>query len=258
MELEGILIHKAIHKERDLIGTLLLREGSIASFYFYGGRGGGKSQKGTILELGFMLKVKLASRQKKNQQLLTASEWSLGWSSEHIRKNHQAFYLSTFFFEFIKKVAVEKDIDFDSKEHEGLFKVLSNSLFYMDNDLSLDNFHLETHCLFFLAKIIFELGIAPDLESCLYCQDSLVRESFVFDVQNGGFTCSSCSNQTIKEELIAATKVRDIIIYSKLTTYKEFKTQNYLERAQIHSLINYLCYHYGWNKSQFISLAMIL
>jgi len=258
VELEGILIHKAIHKERDLIGTLLLREGSIASFYFYGGRGGGKSQKGTILELGFMLKVKLSSRQKKNQQLLTASEWSLVWSSQSIRENHQAFYLSTFFFEFVKKVAVEKDIDFDNTEHSGLFKVLSNSLFFMDKALIDKAFHLETHCLFFLSKVIFELGISPDLDRCLYCQEGLISEGFIFDVQNGGFTCASCSSLTNKEELIAANKVREIILYSKMTSFKDFESQTYLERAQIHSLLNYLCYHYGWNKSQFISLGLII
>ena len=69
MQLEGILVHKAIHKERDLIGTLLLRDGTLVNLYFYGGRGGGKSQKGSILELGFMLKVKLGSRIKKNQDI---------------------------------------------------------------------------------------------------------------------------------------------------------------------------------------------
>lgn len=258
MQLEGILVHKAIHKERDLIGTLLLRDGSLASVYFYGGRGGGKSQKGTVLELGFMLKVKMTARQKKNMDILSAKEWELLWHSDLIRSSHQAFYLSTFFFEFIKKISVPYDSEFENNENNGLFKVLSNALFYMDKSIGDESFHLETHFLLFMSKIIYELGISPDIDHCLYCETQLIQNSFVFEANNGGFACSGCSSLAHAEEVKSSNKVRGILQYAKVTTYKEVEPQNYLDKAQLVSLLNYICYHYGWNKSQFISLSLVL
>jgi DNA repair protein RecO len=258
LQLEGILIHKAIHKERDLIATLLLRDGSLASIYFYGGRGGGKSQKGSILEIGFMLKVKMAARQKKNSDILSAKEWELVWHSDLIRANHQAFYLSTFFFEFIKKIAIPYDGEFEIDENKGLFKVLSNALFFMDKSIQADEFHLETHFLIFMSKVIYELGISPDIDHCLYCEVELKENSFVFEANNGGFACSGCSSQSHSEEIKSSNKVRNILKYAKVTTYKEIKPQKYLEKSQLVSLLNYICYHYGWNKSQFISLNLVL
>ncbi len=44
-KIEGILIKKIPYKERDIIGTLLLRSGMQVSAIFYGGAGGGKNKK---------------------------------------------------------------------------------------------------------------------------------------------------------------------------------------------------------------------
>lgn len=257
MEMEGILIHKAIHKERDLIGTLLLREGSLLNLYFYGGRGGGKSQKGSILELGFMLKVKLSSRIKKDQDIQIASEWNLIWNSEAIRSNHKAFYLSTFYFEFIKKIAQPKDLGFDDHENAGLFKVLSNALFYMDKDLLADKFHFESHMAAFLSKMIFELGISPDIKHCSFCQADLNKVKSIFNVEQGGFACINCTDNYHQEELVASERVLKSLQYFPMQTYKEIKPMEFLDKAQVHSLFNYICFHFGWDKSSFISYSML-
>lgn len=257
MQLEGILVHKAIHKERDLIGTLLLRDGTLVNLYFYGGRGGGKSQKGSILELGFMLKVKLGSRIKKNQDIQIASEWNLIWNSENIRSNHKAFYLSTFFFEFIKKVAPAKDLEYEDNSEEGLFRVLSNALFFMDKSLVENIFHFETHMMSFLAKMIYELGISPDIDHCSFCQVKLHESQFILNVEQGGFACVNCTDNFHKAEIQASTLVHRSLHYFKQTPYKELAAQEYLEKAQVHSLFNYICFHYGWEKSQFISYSLL-
>lgn len=257
MHLEGILVHKAIHKERDLIGTILLREGSLVNLYFYGGRGGGKSQKGSILELGFMLSVKLSSRIKKEQEIHIASEWGLIWNSDRIRSNHQAFYLSTFFFEFIKKVAPPKELDFDDDSNAGLFKVLSNSLFFMDQAITKNEFHFETHMMAFLAKMIYELGISPDIDHCSFCQELLKDNHFILNVEQGGFACSACTDNFHQEEIEASRLIHRSLHYFKLTSFKELEQQDYLSKAQVHSLFNYICYHYGWDKNKFISYALL-
>lgn len=257
MEMEGILIQKAIHKERDLIGTLLLREGSLLNLYFYGGRGGGKSQKGSILELGFMLKVKLSSRIKKDQDIQIAQEWNLLWNSENIRSNHKAFYLSTFYFEFVKKVAQPKDLGFEDQSNAGLFKVLSNALFYLDKDLVENNFHFESHLAAFLTKMIFELGISPDIKHCSFCQVDLNNVKSIFNVEQGGFACNNCTDNFHEEELIASERVLKSLQYFPMTTYKEITPLHFLEKSQVHSLFNFICFHFGWDKKSFISYSML-
>jgi recombinational DNA repair protein (RecF pathway) len=45
MVFEGIVIHKVSYKERDLIVKLIMRNGTVGSFYIYGGKVGGKHHK---------------------------------------------------------------------------------------------------------------------------------------------------------------------------------------------------------------------
>ncbi len=73
-KIEGILLSKLAHGERNLLVKLLLRSGKIISVMFYGGRGGGEKKKSSVLEIGTMLKVELA-RSKSNSELYSAKEW---------------------------------------------------------------------------------------------------------------------------------------------------------------------------------------
>src|SRR5690554_2497522 len=104
MKLEGLIIHKTLYKERDLICKLLLRDGHVCSLYFYGGRGGGKKNKGSLLELGYMVSVVVDIRHRGlNQQLQVAKEWSLIWQHQEIRKDYKAFYFLSFICEVLQK-----------------------------------------------------------------------------------------------------------------------------------------------------------
>ena len=82
MKVEGIVIQKTPFKERDIICHLLLRTGKTLAVYFYGGRGGGKKAKGSIIETGFMLSVELQRQRKTlDSPMHIAKEYSLIWSS---------------------------------------------------------------------------------------------------------------------------------------------------------------------------------
>ena len=148
MDLEGIIIHKTPFKERDLICNVLLRSGKKVAIYFYGGRGGGKKTKGSILEVGFMMKITSAPRRKVvDTNIIIAKEYKHIWNSEYIRDNYKAFYLSSFFMEYIGKIALESNHDEISKDDDsGLFRVLSNSLYFLDDSIKNKNFDLYTHC----------------------------------------------------------------------------------------------------------------
>ena len=99
-KVEGLVLSKIPYDERHLIVNLLLRTGRKISVVFYGGRGGGKKQKSSIIELGFMLSVEL-SQAKTNTEVYHAKEWNMIWHHDLIRNNHNAFYLMCFFLFFI-------------------------------------------------------------------------------------------------------------------------------------------------------------
>ena len=49
-KIEGLILSKVPYDERHVIANLLLRSGRKVSVVFYGGRGGGKKQKSSILD----------------------------------------------------------------------------------------------------------------------------------------------------------------------------------------------------------------
>lgn len=269
MHLEGIIVHKTVYKERDLICKLLLRDGSLASLYFYGGKGGGKKNKGTILELGFMVKVMLAPRRKKiERDIQIAGEWDLLWESKQIRKNYKAFYLMSFYSEFIQKVAPQRDFSFedDSSENEGIFKVASNALFFLekalekssDNSLENSEFGAEGHLLMFLTKMTYHLGVAPDLGHCVHCFSPIQNLPLIlFQPSNGGFSCNECSSSINKIESDSAKELRDLTLKILETSYKDWEMIKLSERGPCEAIFHFLCHQFQWQPSQFISYQML-
>lgn len=275
MNLEGILIHKTPYKDRDIIGRLLLRSGKVVDLYFYGGRGGGKLQKGSILEIGYMLKVTLAPKRKKGVTAMDiAKEWSLLWEAKHIRKNFHAFYLLSFFFELTNKVALEFDPELDSQVHQkneeqvGIFKIISNGVFYLDKDSEKENLNIFDHLLMLLGKLTNELGILPDLNNCLYCQTELDKAELMrFEPQNGGFTCSDCLVQGDKgisgdkklfEDLKASKEFRKLIVSVLSLKFSEVTSVENASRASCDALFNYFCYQFSYQKSDFKAWNMLV
>lgn len=262
MRLEGIIIHKTVYKERDLICKLLLRDGSLATLYFYGGKGGGKKNKGTILELGFMVKVLLAPRRKKvDQEIAIAKEWDLLWESKLVRQNYKAFYLMSFFCEFLQKVAPRRDYDFEddeNSENAGIFKVASNALYFLEESLAKNQFSPSNHLLMFLAKMTFHLGVAPDLARCAHCFQELENFPLIrFEPNNGGFSCSECSSSLNQVENESAQTLRVLSLKILETSYRDWTDVDRVERGPCEAIFNFLCYQFQWQPSQFISYQMI-
>ena len=80
MNLQGLILNKYPLQERHLIGSVLLRQGKKISLKFLGGRGGGKSQKGSILEPGAMIEFGLIGANKNQQRdLWLCKDWKSVW-----------------------------------------------------------------------------------------------------------------------------------------------------------------------------------
>jgi recombinational DNA repair protein (RecF pathway) len=270
MNLEGILIHKTAVKERDLIGKLLLRSGKVVNLYFYGGQGGGKYSKGSILEIGHMLKVTLAPQKKKLEtQLHTVKEYGLIWDAAFIRKNYQAFYLLSLYAEVVQKIAVEENLENQSEfqEHQEIFKVVSNAIFCLDDSIKKDCYALYQQLFIFLTKLNFELGVLPDYEQCLHCQVDLNKiELARFEPQQGGFICCECllrvdqsisEDKVLFEELKSSIDLKNALVFTLHTPYKEYEKLTGIARGHCNSMFNYFCYQFDFTPSHFKTWNML-
>jgi recombinational DNA repair protein (RecF pathway) len=268
MHIEGLIISKTPYKERDLICNLLLRSGNTLSVYFYGGRGGGKNSKGSVLEVGHMLAITLSPRRKSlDTQIHISKEYKLLWASDHTRLDYKAFYLSMFYMEYMSKVAQQEDLDFESLENAGLFSVLSNSLFYLDKLVEKKEFFLENHLFFFLTKLCIQLGVVPGIENCLYC-DTLfkARDMCLFDPKDGGFSCMECAsqkdqflsdNKLLLEEYQSSQALREIFQNIFKLSYKDFETVGLLNSGMTYAIFNYINFQFGFSKDQFKTWGMV-
>lgn len=263
MQVEGIVIQKTPYKERDLICHVLLRSGQCLSVYIYGGRGGGKMAKGSIVESGFMLKFELQQQKKKIETPIhIVKEYQLIWSSDQIRNNYQALCLQSFYLEILGKLTVDDQLhEHQLEEHAGLFNVLSNALFYLDQALAQKEFALYDHLYLFFTKLIFQLGITPDTDHCLYCHKELkLKELCLLVGHEGGFSCHEC--QTQKDEFLSDNKhLLDEFKLSgeyrqqlKKTFSMQFKDYSELKNIS-HELaamsFHYLNYQFGFKADQF-------
>ena len=109
--LKGILLSKTPFQERHIIGKLLLTSGERANVVFYGGKGGGKKQKPSTLEIGTCLDVKIKFGGKRSSDLLNAISWKSIWFYENLRLNYEAYYLLCFYAELCQKLSTELDVD---------------------------------------------------------------------------------------------------------------------------------------------------
>jgi DNA repair protein RecO len=269
MNLEGIIIHKTPYKDRDLIAKLLLRCGKVINLYFYGGRGGGKHNKGSILELGYMLKVTLAPRRKAiEQNIKIAKEWKLIWDAGHLRADFHGFYYLSFLFEIAQMISLEYDSnDADNDEHAGVFNIISNSIFYLDKSIETGDFDLFGQAFLMLAKLNFQLGILPNYNNCQFCNIDLDKVDLMqFDPQNGGFTCKECllrEDQSIQEgkslfnELKSSSELRVAIKFVMHLKFSEYNKLMTISRAQTSALFNYFCYQFNFQPSHFKTWSVI-
>lgn len=157
---------------------------------FYGGASGGGKKKSSILEVGFVLAIELKKNQRP-QDVYTAMEWQLHWYHQHIRHDVKSFSLMCAMLEVINRCAQNVEGDFNqfelSEESKGLFTVLSNAIFKLDQE-SAQSKNIYGHFLLFLAKLSIELGVFPDVKECILSARSLaIGQSVVFLEDQGGF-----------------------------------------------------------------------
>lgn len=244
MIFEGIVIHKTPYKERDLIVKLLLRNGMAGSFYIYGGQGGGKSHKPTIFETGSMIRLMIREQKTRldSSELMISAEHQRIWEPQNLRHDIRAFYLVCLYFELIQKFLVPfktGESSLEDKDYEGVFSVVSNALFYIEDALKKKSFEASQHLTLFMVKLLFHLGIMPDTDQCSFCQTELMETpGVVFIPSSGQFGCSSCSQGENEKGFLLRIKKG---YQTRFQDYEEFLGTNFPECDR---LIHYFCHHY--------------
>jgi len=228
---------------------MLLREGTLVSLYVFGGMGGGKNSKPRVFEPGNLLKVEARGARSGHTSadtLQTVSEHSLLWQATHIRHNPQGFALACLYLEMVLKTALPHDTNHTEahREHEGLFNVVSNGLFYLDQALGAKSFQWESHLALFLAKFLLHLGILPDERECVLCGAELAQEVLApLVIEQGGFACSSCAAQ-VEGELGEPLPLRGALSQAVRTRFSDWgQIPNPGARVNMR-LIQFWCYHF--------------
>jgi hypothetical protein len=244
MVFEGVLIHRVPYKERDLIVKLLLRNGLVGSFYVYGGQGGGKAHKPTIFELGSMIRI-LAKEQRarvETSELVISQEHHRLWEPRSLRHDVKAFYLACLYFELVQKFAIAYHPgsgDADDRDHEGVFAVVSNALFHLEDALAKERFVPHQQLTLFLVKLLFHLGIMPDTETCTYCQGNLLElPGAVFLPAQGQFACQQCAPGDNEKGFLLRIKVG---YRTRFSDYAGFLGTTFTECDR---LLQYFCHQY--------------
>ncbi len=256
-KVEGILLNKIPFKDRHLIGRLLLRNGTILSILFFGGRGGGAKKKTSLLEVGHLLQVQLA-RAKSGTQLIAAKEWVLKWQHQSIRYHYKSFNLMALYSELIGRLAVETSAldlsEKDATQGEGLFILLSNALFYLEKDSSDKKTNLKRHLNYFLGKLLFHLGIYPERTQCALCGLPLGFENDIaLSFTHGGFVLRS---EVERVEEYNFTLGQDLCAFLGFLSHSPYRLVllEGLDKSDVADILfSYLCYQLSLNRNDFKS-----
>lgn len=257
MIFEGIVIHRFPYKERDLIVKLLLRNGLVGSFYIYGGQGGGKHHKPSSFELGHMMKILTREQKMKldTSDIMIASEHQKLWAPIEIRHEIKSYYLMCLYFELVQKLSLHFQpgvSELENQDHEGVFSVVSNAVFYLEESLSKKQFVPHQQFTLFMVKLLFHLGIMPDTDQCSYCQTQLSEnQNVVFLSSQGQFACEQCSPGPNEKGFLLRIKMG---YQTKFQNYIEFLGTNFPECDK---LLQYFCHQYHLRPVELKSYSLL-
>lgn len=257
-KIQGLLLSKRPFQNNHIIGNLLLRNGKKVVVVFYGGRGGGKKNSPSLLEPGFMYDLEMA-KSKKNSDLYRAKEWDHLWIHQKARNNYQVYCILCFFLEVVDRIAPEEDLweihDDPHSDNEGLFRILSNSLFYLEKRLEEGKTNVNVLIINFLCKLINEQGFLPMIDSCCLTEDPIrENEPVLFMHEKGGFAKMEHIHSSELSSLDAGKEGAEIRSFFKEVTFaktSDLVFRNIRNPQIVRSIFHYFCYQSQIQPSNF-------
>jgi DNA repair protein RecO len=243
-KVNGIILGKVPYRDRDVIVKLLLRNGKRITVLFYGGRGGGKKKKSSEVEIGHLLELEVIRKKNTGEDFYSSREWKGLWVPEKIRDNYPAFQVLCFITDILGRVTVTDDLwQEDEKgplQHEGPFRVASNALFYLEEALKKNDFDPASHTFIFLAKLLFELGLSPNLDTCLFCEKPIESGSGeVLSFSEGGFACGKC---TSTGEVVRASELLGFMRKVAKLKFSQYASLGSIPSHTVRIFFDFFCY----------------
>ncbi|HAZ11907.1 MAG TPA: hypothetical protein DCY86_03900 [Bdellovibrionales bacterium] len=241
---------------------LLLRDGQVAHVLLYGGRGGGKHQKGSDIELGHLCHGVVSGR-SSSDGLLAGKEFEATWCHQKIRHDYKAYALCCFFLETINKLAPQasihdwEEVDENESVHNdemvGFFRVLSNALIYLDRSLNTQA-NLPGQLALFVSKLMLELGIFPILEKCVLSGvplSSQLRLGLL--AEKGGFADAGLIADG--RHGASQTPLWKFLLQVRETRYPDF---TFSEDISVKELVDYFLFHVHLHPFDFKTLSLVI
>jgi recombinational DNA repair protein (RecF pathway) len=143
--------------------------------------------------------------------------------------------------------------DYENREHEGVFSVISNALFHLNDSLEKQEFIAHQHLTLFMIKLLFHLGIMPETDQCSYCATALMEAPGVtFLAANGHFACTQCVNAENEKGFLLRIKKG---YQTKYQDYQELTGTNFQEADK---LIQFFCHHFQLRPLELKSYGLLL
>lgn len=262
-QLEGILLTKTPFKDKNIIGHVLLRSGFKVSVMFYGGQGGGKKHKGSILQLGYLLSFNISGQRSESFDILSSNQYQEKWYHNDITNQAKAFYLLCFFNEFLDKFSPtahsKHDLEVPGDSHVGLFRLLSNAIFRLQSECLEKSYNHYNELGIFLVKSLVELGIFPDTSYCVVSGHRIGEsDSIILSADNGGFSFEELSST--RKSQIHASEPMNLAYKMKLISESKYLDIKGVSFTQIEcsELFNFVCYQQHVRQNEFKTFSMIL
>jgi recombinational DNA repair protein (RecF pathway) len=150
--------------------------------------------------------------------------------------------LHILYLEILMKLAQSfhpTESDASLSDSDGIFSVASNAIFYLDQSLEAQSFEPSQQLSLFLVKLLFHLGIMPNLDSCGLCGVNLDdAQAMSFQAGQGHFTCGQCSPGNNERGFMFRMRMS---YQTKFQDYQELKDTS---PGECDKLIQYFCHQF--------------
>ena len=176
VKVKGIVTRAVQYKENDKILTVLTAEYGRISVYCHGA----KSNKSKFLtSCRLFCYSEFVLTKKKDFYYIKEADYIEAFFD--IVNSMDKLFLGQYFLEVINEISVE------GERHDGLLRLLLNSLYALSKDITESRIIKSA----FELRACVEMGVSPNLTGCRDC--GIVGDDFVyFDILNGNIVCKNC------------------------------------------------------------------
>lgn len=217
IKVKGIVTRSVQYKENDKIITVLTAELGRISVYCHGA----KSNKSKFLTPSRLFCYsEFVLTRKKDFYYVKEADYIEAFFD--IVNSMDKLFLGQYFLEVINEISVE------GERHDGLLRLLLNSLYALSKELA--PFGVIKSA--FELRACVEMGVSPYLEGCREC-GVVGDETVYFDVLNGNTVCKSClltenGNYEDKQVGVYLPATRSVIV-----------AMQYVEKSRLERLFSF-------------------